>query len=139
MARPETHGPLERLLLGTLLSNRTRMAQGMESAMTYQYRGSLSIEQELAAAEEAKEEARQRIQERRSQLRQLREARKALEDMTEIEDRLSREIHKLTLAKPSLPEPIYGGRSGLKAADEEIRQYNRSRNSRTRPPLGATA
>lgn len=105
----------------------------------YKYGGSLTIEQEIAAAEAAKEEARERIQERRSQLRKLRESRKQLEDMVQAEVRLTAEIHKLTVTKPALPEPRYGGKQGLRAAVEEMRQYNRTRNSRTRPALEIAA
>lgn len=102
----------------------------------YKYSGSLTIEQELAAAAEAKEAARERIQERRAQLRRLRNDRKQLRELNAYENQLETEIHQLTVATSTpLPEPIYGGHRGLEEAAEEMRRYNRSRNSRTRPPL----
>lgn len=102
--------------------------------MAYKYGGNLSIEEELAAAEKAKETARERIQERRAQLRRLRNDRKQLRELAQYEHRLEAEIHQLTVATTApLPEPVHGGHRGLLEAAEEMRQYNRSRNSRTRP------
>jgi len=108
--------------------------------MGYKYAGALTIEEELAAAAEAKEAARERIQERRAQLRRLRNDRKQLRELNEYEYRLEAEIHQLTVATTApLPEPVYGGTRGLHAAAEEMRQYNRTRNSRTRPELAHDA
>ena len=105
--------------------------------MTYKYSGALTIEQELAAAEEAKEAARVRIQERRAQLRKLRNDRKQLQELTAYEHHLVTEIHALTVATEPLPEPVYGGRKGLELAVQEMRHYNRTRDSRQRPELAA--
>jgi len=102
--------------------------------MKYQYGGSLTIEQELAAAAEAKEAARERIQERRAQLRRLRNDRKQLRELTAYEQHLESEIHALTVATEPLPEPVYGGRKGLEEAAEEMRRFNRTRDSRQRMP-----
>lgn len=102
----------------------------------YKYSGKLTIEQELAAAAEAKEAARERIQERRAQLRKLQNDRKQLRELTEYEHQIESQIHQLTVATSApLPEPVYGGHHGLLEAAEEMRRYNRSRNSRTRPAL----
>jgi len=105
--------------------------------MSYQYKGALTIEQELAAAEEAKEAARERIQERRAQLRRLRNDRKQLQELAEYENHLEAEIHSLTVAAAPLPEPVHGGRRGLEAAAEEMRRFNRTRDSRQRMPAVA--
>lgn len=104
--------------------------------MAYTYRGKVTIEQELAAAAEAKEAAKERIQERRAQLRRLRNDRKQLRELVQYEHQLEAEIHQLTVRTTrKLPEPIYGGSKGLMDAAEEMRRYNQSRNSRTRPQL----
>jgi hypothetical protein len=119
------------MLLGTLPRHRRRVPAAL--VMSYQYKGHLSIEQELAIAEQEKEEARQRIQERRAQLSKLRASRKQIEDMVAVEHRLVSEIHKLAAPLKTLPEPRYGGLAGLRAAAEEARGWSRTRNSRTRP------
>jgi len=106
--------------------------------MAYQYSGEQTIEQQLATAAAAKEEAKQRIAERRAQLRKLRNDHRQLEELNQYEQRLARQIHELATTN-ALPEPKYGGPKGLRAAAEELRQYNRSRNSRTRPALEAAA
>jgi len=101
--------------------------------MAYKYSGEQTIEQQLATAAAAKEEAKQRIAERRAQLRKLRNDHRQLEELNQHEQRLKRQINELATATPTLPEPKYGGPKGLRAAAEELRQYNRSRNSRTSP------
>ena len=102
--------------------------------MTYTYKGNLTIEQELAIAEREKEEARQRIQERRTQLAKLKAARKQIEGMVQVEHRIVSEIHRIAIPEKALPEPRYGGREGLRRAAEEASQWSRARKSRTRPP-----
>lgn len=99
----------------------------------YQYKGNLTIEQELAIAEREKEEARQRIQARRAQLAKLKAARKQLEGMVQVEHRIVSEIHRLAIPAQELPPPRFGGREGLRKAAEEARQWSQARNSRTRP------
>ena len=91
--------------------------------MAYAYKGDLTIEQELAAIEQEKADALARIEERRKQLAKLRSARREVRTLISHEHRLVTELHKLTGVPVPIAEPVHGGREGLKAAAEEIREF----------------
>lgn len=87
--------------------------------MNYAYKGTQTIEQELAAAQAEVEERRAAAAAAREQLRALKAAKRQAEQIAAQQEATEREIYRLAHGVRQLPPPIYGGRAGLEAAARE--------------------
>ena len=92
--------------------------------MVYQYRGKQTIAAELAAIEAAKQELAIREAEHQELLR-LRRERRAIEHKAARILAATDELAKEPKPQPRMPEPLYGGPVGLRAACNEIAAYER--------------
>lgn len=94
--------------------------------MTYTYRDD-KFAQQLADAKAAADQRRIILEEKKRQLGELRVAARMVQEMAVEAARVQEEIHELVTGIKRLPPPIHGGRAGLLAATQEIRDHQRTK------------
>lgn len=96
--------------------------------MTYTYKGpSSAFERQLAEAKATAAERQLSLEEKKKQLGELRAAARMADEFAAEEARVAEEIDEIITGIKKLPPPRYGGRAGLIAATQEIRDYQRTR------------